>query len=83
MFKNKRRGRIRVALDVVEHPEIMKVLFSEFTPVISGIDFNRVDYSGFSEHFREVAEGEMSPYYDAMITRQENGVFTVEFVEIK
>ncbi len=86
MFKNKRRGKIRVSLECVEQKELMAALFSEFTPVIASIDFNAVEYSGFSDHFKEVPEGESPRTYEATINcLEERGMkkYSVTFSEVK
>lgn len=84
MFKNKRRGEVRVSIELAQEKKIMAAMFAEFTPVIASINFNRVVYSGFCDQFREVEDGEQAPVYDFWITKNEDETYTIkEITELK
>lgn len=61
----KRRGKIRVSIDLWENPVFRAQLVTYMLPVhifIEGIH-ESVDIFGYSDHFEELPEGAEAPYY--------------------
>ena len=83
------RGVVVFSREILtEHPteEIMKAVFSNFFPVATENDhsFNmyaKIKMYGYSQHFREINEGEVIPEYEIVMIQDENGVRFDKMVE--
>lgn len=81
-----KRGFVNIYGDIIFSFKVndFKALFSNFYPIkiIDEIITKRCfAYYGYSEHFRELKEGEEIPNYDLEFKRNENN--TIEFVSAK
>ena len=68
--------------------ELLKIIYSNFYPLAieSKHSYNLYDdlkMTGFSEHFRELDEGDIIPTYNMVVFRDENGTIFKEMVEVK
>jgi len=64
----------------------MKAIFSNFFPIAIENEhsynlYQNLKMYGYSQHFREVEEGEVCPKYEMFFRRDENGVHFEEMVE--
>ena len=73
---------------LTEHPteEFLKAVFSNFFPVATENDhtfymYDRIKMFGYSQHFREISEGEVTPEYEIVMIKDENGVRFDKMVE--
>lgn len=66
-----RKGIIKIDNRMIEDGnfDVLKLLFSNFIPLfINKNFFSYTEYGGICEYFDEVKDGEVTPYYDAIIT---------------
>lgn len=78
----KRSGVIRFNPVLIETMSIaeIKLFFSNFYIVNTDlVEFMDIQYYGYSEHFREVEEAEISPQYEVIINSLK---LTIQFKEI-
>lgn len=63
---------------------VLKEIFSVFFP--TNIEYSHFEdcfiYYGYSPEFIKVEEGSVYPTYDVIVTRSDNGVYTISFKEI-
>ena len=73
---------------LTEHPteEFMKAVFSNFFPVATENDhsfnmYDKIKMYGYSQHFREISEGEIAPEYEIVMVSDESGVRFDKMIE--
>lgn len=71
-----KRGTVRVHKDLLFNPpiEILSLFFKNFYPVHIEVKFDVFIYTGMSEHFKEIKEGEQIPEYEAMFKETSEGL---------
>jgi hypothetical protein len=85
MKKSKRHGLMKLSSDIVEvNTESLSeaLAYIRFVPVsVRFLYQGYYEYIGLSKYFREVEEGEMSPYYKLEINCDKSGKFLSANVE--
>ncbi len=66
--------------------DFLKAVFSNFFPVAIENDhtfymYDKIKMYGYSQHFKEINEGEVTPEYEIIMVQDENGVRFDKMVE--
>lgn len=88
MFAKCRRvGRFKISTDLLDrYPnEPIKTLMQQVCIVDAQPDIysGTVMYLALSEHFREIPVGHASPFYEASVTKQNDGKIDIQWKEIE